>query len=172
MRHGTGLVVALSIAFGATGAARADVQEDPFAATAGTERSTAPEVDAAKAADIRKLLEVMGSARNTMQVLPQMMQALRKLSPDVPDSVWQEFMAEVKPEELIELIVPIYDRHLSHEDVKALIRFYSSPIGQRLVQQLPAISSESLAAGQQWGAKIAQRVMQRLQQREAADKAQ
>jgi hypothetical protein len=54
-------------------------------------------------------------------------------------------------EDLIQDVVPIYQKHLSRSDVEAVIRFYSSPVGQKIRREQPAMARESLqatAAGQ------------------------
>ena len=37
---------------------------------------------------------------------------------------------------------PIYERHVSHKDVDAMIAFYSSPAGQHLLDTQPVIMQE------------------------------
>jgi len=41
-------------------------------------------------------------------------------------------------------MVPIYQRHLTKSDSDQLIAFYSSPVGQRMLRELPAITSEAM----------------------------
>jgi hypothetical protein len=41
-------------------------------------------------------------------------------------------------------LIPIYQRHLTKPDCDELIAFYSSPVGQKLMRALPAITSESM----------------------------
>jgi hypothetical protein len=41
-------------------------------------------------------------------------------------------------------MVPVYQRHLTKSDSDALIAFYSSPVGQKVLRELPAITSEAM----------------------------
>jgi uncharacterized protein len=41
-------------------------------------------------------------------------------------------------------MVPIYQRHLTKSDSDELIAFYSSPIGQKVLRELPAITTEAM----------------------------
>jgi hypothetical protein len=116
----------------------------------------------------RKLLELTSGADLGKQAMTQVLDALRGVHPDVPDAFWDEFEASVDPEELEELVVPIYVDNLSVEEMNAAIEFYSSPLGRSLVQKLPAIMSESMAVGQQWGARLAEEVVERLANRPPA----
>jgi len=117
----------------------------------------------AKLQDIRRLLVLTGSAKIGIQVMGQMLQMQRRSNPEVPNDFWNEIMRVVDPDELIDLIVPIYDRHLSHEDIKGMIRFYESPVGKKLVLVQPLIARDSMSAGQQWGMAIGRKIIQKLQ---------
>lgn len=112
--------------------------------------------------DIRKLLILTGSDRMAMQLLANLFARFREALPQVPNEFWTEAIKEFKTEEMIALVVPIYARHLSHDDVKGLIRFYESPLGRKVVQVLPAITQESYTAGELWGRSIGEKVRQKL----------
>jgi|SRR5688572_17999836 len=130
-------------------------------ARAQVARPTGPKAD-----DIRKLLVMTGSAQLGAQVMAQLMQSMKKAMPNVPERFWADFQKEVRTDELIDLIVPVYDRHLSHDDVKALIKFYETPSGKKFVSVLPQITQESMAAGENWGRGLAERVISRLKAEE------
>ena len=78
--------------------------------------------------------------------------------PDVPAKMWDEFSAEVDMNELVEMCVPSYERHLTHAEIKELLAFYESPLGKKLVSVQPEIAQECMVAGEKWGRKIAERV--------------
>jgi uncharacterized protein len=117
---------------------------------------------AAKDQDIRTLLSMSGTANVATQVVQQMIGQYRQMMPQVPDEFWTDFQKQMQPQDLIDLIVPIYSRHFSDDDIKQLIAFYDSPIGKKLVLEQPLIARESFDAGQQWGRKIGAKVMQGL----------
>ncbi len=110
--------------------------------------------------DIRKLLKLTGAGQLGVQTAQQMMVSLRPLIPSAPDSFWRDFGARLNPDELVEMVVPIYAKHLSAQDVKDLIAFYESPAGKHLTAAQPLILQESMAAGQMWGQKIAEQLVQ------------
>lgn len=125
---------------------------------------------AAKRQDIRRLLELTGSAQLGQQIIGQMMETFKKTDPKVPESFWDEMAKEFDSKTMIDLVVPIYDKHLTHEDVKGLIAFYESPVGRKMTSVLPAIAQESLQAGQRWGMDIARRMQQKLEARQKEQK--
>ena len=51
-------------------------------------------------------------------------------------------------DELIDAVIPVYQNHLTHADVRSLIDFYSSESGQKYLKELPAMSAESMQAVQ------------------------
>jgi hypothetical protein len=93
----------------------------------------------------------------------QMMTNFKKSMPQVPEKFWTDFMKEVHTDELVDLIVPVYDRNLTHDDVKELIRFYETPTGKKFVSVLPKITQESMTVGEKWGRDLGMRVMAKLQ---------
>lgn len=109
----------------------------------------------------RKLLEVTGAASLGMQVADGMMESFRKMS-SLPPGFIDRFKKNLRPDSLIELIVPIYMRHLDRDTIIAAIRFYESPSGQRLVKTLPAVTAESMEAGKTWGTELARKTLQDL----------
>jgi hypothetical protein len=128
----------------------------------------APKQETQKQKDIRKLLTITGSGELGQQVMGQMMANFKKSMPQVPEKFWSDFMKEVHTSELVDLIVPVYDRNLTHDDVKELIRFYETPTGKKFVTVLPKITQESMAVGEKWGRDLAMRVMVKLQQQQGA----
>ena len=116
---------------------------------------------------VRELMEVTGAGDAGMQMLNGILPALKQMAPNAPDEFWEEFMAEVDPDSMIDLIVPIYQRHYSEEDLQAAIDFYTSPAGKRFIAKQGVVMQESMQAGQQWGEQIARRAFERLQQRSA-----
>lgn len=115
--------------------------------------------------DIRKLLDLSGTPAMAKTVFDQMMGQFRMSMPNVPQDVWNELATEITPQSFTDLIIPIYDRNLTHDDVKGLIAFYESPVGKKFVSVQPAIAQQSMAAGQQWGQQVAQKVLAKLRAR-------
>jgi len=56
-------------------------------------------------------------------------------------------------DEMVDAIIPIYQKHLTKADLAAVTAFYSSPAGQKILKELPAIMSESMQAGGAIGQK-------------------
>lgn len=54
-------------------------------------------------------------------------------------------------DEMLEAMVPIYQKHLTKSDLAAIISFYSSPVGQKLLKEQPAMMAEGMQAGGEIG---------------------
>jgi hypothetical protein len=119
-------------------------------------------IDPAKRADILRLLQVTQAASMGEQAVQQILATFRQMMPQVKDEVWQEVKKEVSADELIQRLVPIYDKHFSPAELKDLLRFYESPIGKKTTQVMPAINQEALQIGQQWGSEVSLRVKRRV----------
>lgn len=119
----------------------------------------------AKTDNIRKVLELTGSAKLGIQVMDQMLASFQKSLPSVDSSFWTAFRNEVSADDLINQIIPIYDEHFTAEDIDAMVAFYSSPAGKRITAALPEIMKESMAAGEIWGRQISDRIIERLKEK-------
>jgi hypothetical protein len=126
-------------------------------------------IDPAKEADIRRLLDVVGTKALMTQVMNQMEAGLRPtmtqaLPPgdyraQLVDLFFEKFTSKFSVDALLDLIVPIYDKYLSDDDIKGLIQFYGTPLGQKAISVLPKVTSESQAQGEILGQRIGRESM-------------
>jgi len=49
------------------------------------------------------------------------------------------------------LAIPLYDKYYSPEDLKGLIQFYATPVGQKTLTVLPKLMPELQDEGRKWG---------------------
>jgi hypothetical protein len=133
-----------------------------------------PQSDPTKEADIRRLIELTGSAQLTQAMMNQMAQQMKPLlinslppgerSEQIANIFVQKMVERANSEGFLKMVIPIYDKHLSHEEIKGLIQFYESPLGKKYVEVLPQMMQESNAAGAEWGHQITQEVLQDMQE--------
>lgn len=115
--------------------------------------------------DILRMLELSGAGAMGVQVMGQLAQAYGQMMPNVPQQFWDEFLAEADADSLVRLVVPIYAKHFSHDEIKELIAFYQSPVGRKMVSVQPQIVQESHKVGEKWGEEIGVRIMARLKEK-------
>lgn len=120
--------------------------------------------DSAKAALIKQLLDETHTVDLAMAAMESSISTQRAANPRVPAAFWDKFLTLVhaRRDTLVTMFVDIYGRHFSSEDIKQLLEFYRSPIGQKMLAETPAIGRESVLAGQALGAQLAADVARQL----------
>lgn len=115
-------------------------------------------------ADILKLITLTKADELAYQVMSNMIHDFQKKLPNVPEDFWKKFVdgKDQHVQAFKEITLSVYARHLSADDIKGLIAFYSSPLGQKLIDKLPVITQESMQLGQVWGQKFAERIIGEL----------
>ena len=53
-------------------------------------------------------------------------------------------------------IVDVWGNNFTVEDLKGLRAFYATPLGQKLIATLPAVTQQGMSAGQAWGQRVYQ----------------
>ena len=131
-----------------------------------------------KRKDIRTLMEMTGALDIGMQfgemISAQIAEVLRDAGKPMPDSVVAIVNQEIRAlvEEAVEqdgglmdMLYGIYDKFFSHDDIKGLIAFYKTDLGQKTIKVMPALTQEGMLAGQQWGASVGPALVERLKKR-------
>ena len=129
---------------------------------------------------------------NTMQIHEQMRlvmdtvakqqrammhEVIKKRSPQITDrelakldQLTSDVMKDMPLDSLLDDMIPVYQKHLSRSDVDAMNVFYSSPTGQKLLHEMPAMTAESMQAAGPHMQAIMDKVMDRVEQRAAEDR--
>lgn len=118
------------------------------------------------AKDVKHLFQVNGSANSFKQSIKTMIEHFKSQESNVPESYWEkteEEFLKTSFDDLYNMIVPIYRKNLSHEDVKAMIAFFESDAGKRIAQKTPAITAESMQVGMIWGQEVGRRIHEDIQ---------
>jgi hypothetical protein len=115
-----------------------------------------------KEQDITKLLEVSNTRQEMLHTIEVMIAQFEQMLPEVPQAFWNLFWEKLDVESLLVMIVPIYDEYFTHEDIKNLILFYESPVGKKLVKVTPSITERAMVAGQVWGQKLGEDIIEEL----------
>lgn len=109
----------------------------------------------------RKLVDVTMGKSLGEQILFATTEQLRRL-PGLPEGFIDRFRANMKPEDLVEAIVPIYVKMYERETLIAAINFYQSEQGRVLIGKQPEVTRLSMEAGAQWGRKVAEQTAREM----------
>jgi len=142
------------------GASQNAMQAAPQSAAAVPNGAAGPQanssIDPAKEADIRSLMELVG-AHDLVQdgESTAVEQAREKLLASIPNNdkgqaFVNAFAASYEKkfdvDQVTDQLVAIYDKHFTEDEIKGLLQFYGSPLGQKVAAEMPKIGRETQAA--------------------------
>ena len=147
-----------------------------FPVLSGTQQASSTDVP--DKADVMKFLDLMHAKAQMAQVVQGMAQQMRLgaeqgFKQKVPDATPEQLakvdqlvdsIATFPVDEMVDAIIPIYQKHLTKADLAAITAFYSSDAGQKILKEIPAIMSESMQAGGEIGRRAFEAKSQQLDQ--------
>jgi len=111
--------------------------------------------------DVARYFEVVHSRQMVDQVMGAMSKPIHqmmhdqylknkdKLPPDFEERMSKqvdEMLKNMPWDEMMQAMMPAYQKHFTKGDIDSLVAFYSSPTGQKLLRELPGIMSDSMQA--------------------------
>src|SRR5580693_7487128 len=129
--------------------------------------------------DIQKLFEVMQIHQQMRQVMDAMMkqqtamihETLKKRYPQTSperiaraDQLIAETIRDMPMDAMLDDMIPIYQRHFSKTDIDAMSNFYASPTGQKMMKEMPALTTEAMQASYARMQKQIDTIQQRAEQ--------
>jgi hypothetical protein len=130
----------------------------PAAQAPVTQTAPAEKIDPAKDAAIRHLMDITETSKMgenianyiTGQVHTGAGRAIpADQLPKFMDIFSQKFSAGFPPTAVNDATVAIYAKHFSMDDIQLLTKFYESPVGQRIVKEMPDVDQQMRVAGMQ-----------------------
>ncbi|WP_293948052.1 DUF2059 domain-containing protein [Sneathiella sp.] len=135
--------------------------------------------DPAREKAVTELLEITRTAEQikavTIQSIRLFLDQGFRSHPDIAEEAKDrayEIMVETLQENIDGLVDPlkkVYADTYSLEELNAMIDFYSSDIGQKVVEKTPVIAQQAVVIGSQWGMTVNRQVMERIH-KDLADK--
>jgi hypothetical protein len=65
-------------------------------------------------------------------------------------------------DELSDAVVKVYASNFTADDLRALIVFYKTPVGQKFLRKTPLLAQQTMAVGQQFGRSVASEIRTRM----------
>ncbi|HMI53287.1 MAG TPA: DUF2059 domain-containing protein [Candidatus Saccharimonadales bacterium] len=129
-------------------------------------------IDPAKESDIRALLELIGAQDQLKDAVNFSTEQYRqKLLASMPNNAKGQAFVNVfidsyqknyDPEKMQAQVITIYDKHYSDDEIKGLLEFYGSPLGQKVAAEMPKIGREIQTASHAVGTRAAHEALQAL----------
>jgi uncharacterized protein len=155
------------------GSSPASVEAAPQSASQNSAAKFAA-IDPAKDADIRSLLELVGARDQVQESVRYSAEQYReKLLATVPNNdkgqafvnaVISEYEKRFDTDQVTEQLVSIYDKHYSEEEIRGLLQFYGSPLGQKVAAEAPKISREVQEASRVTATKAVKDSLQQVKE--------
>jgi len=116
---------------------------------------------------LNRMFKVSGSEATYLAAITQMFVMLKEQK-NIPEQVLADLEKEflqTSSAELVNMLTPVYEKHLTEADLYEIIKFYDSPTGKKFAGKTPVIMQESMQIGQQWGQKIGQDFLLKLKEK-------
>jgi hypothetical protein len=127
-------------------------------------------IDPQKEADIHALLELIGARDQVQEAVNNSAEQFReKLLVSLPAgeqgqafvNTWAgAYQRKYDVDQVLGQLTAIYDQHYSEDEIKGLLQFYGSPVGQKVAGETPKITREMQTVSRETGAKAAKEALQ------------
>ncbi len=129
-------------------------------ACCGLAQDTAADAPATKE-DVERYLEAVHSHDMMLKMMDAMAKPMHQMTHErylkdkdkLPadfetrtNKMLDDMMKDMPFDEMMQAMVPTYQKHFTKGDMDALVAFYTSPTGQKLLQEMPAITAEAMTA--------------------------
>jgi hypothetical protein len=118
---------------------------------------------------LKEMFIASGVEETYRTAIIQMVDMYKTQMPEAPAGYWDDLQQEflrTSIDDLVLMLVPVYQKHMTIEDLRGLVEFYQTPLGKKFITSTPAIMEESMQVGQAWGMKLGQELSKRLEERD------
>jgi hypothetical protein len=120
---------------------------------------TVPPAHPATVEQVRKLLSLSHATERVVATISGQIEIRKKQGPNIfPDAFWSDFQVEFAKTDWVSIAVPVYQRYFSEEEANAVIAFYSTPVGQKVLDSSQALTQELSSQGYGIGKEIGARL--------------
>lgn len=132
-------------------------------------RAQSPSPESTAAA--RELVNTINLADQFKNLMPMIMKNLKPAIVQGRSEVDRDYDAMVpvmleasqaRIGELIEAVAIVYSSNFSAEELRAVIAFYKTPVGQKFLQKQPFMMQQTMTVGQKFGQSIAADMQKRM----------
>jgi len=118
-----------------------------------------PDQSPASKEDVERYLDAVHSHEMMRQMMEAMVKPMHQMVHDeylkdkdkLPadfeartNKVMDDMFRNMPMDDVMQAMVPVYQKHFTKGDIDALVVFYSSPVGQKILRDMPAILAESM----------------------------
>ena len=115
---------------------------------------------------IEKLLELDGTISNIVKIITQTIEYQKQSNSGISDNYWKALekkVSEKSLEELKEIVIPIYSKNYTENEINNLITFYNSETGKLIIEKQPIITTELNLPLMQWSQNLGSYVIEEIE---------
>ncbi len=114
--------------------------------------------------DVIRLFEASNLTAPYKAVIPQLFSQFKAMNTKVSAGVWTELENEMLSDvsELQKMLIPVYQKHFTQSEIRAIIAFYETPAGRKFAEKQVPLSQESMQVSQSWAQLVGQKVADKL----------
>ncbi len=106
-------------------------------------------------AQVREYLEETGGAKAAHVIMMNMARTSRASAPPYfPAAFWTDMVAAFDKADMVPMFLPVYQHHISEEEMAAVLNFYKTPAGKHFLDAQPVMAGEAQQLIAQQGREI------------------
>ena len=153
------------------------VMSVPFFSTEAAAQTSTANSEPASRQDVENLFAMLkldrmmqvtmtSAAEQMKNNLPELMKQQNiQIPQEQLDAMAEDIFRDYPMKEVLDSMVPVYQKHLTKADVGNILAFYQSPTGQKMLNEMPEMSKEAMQAAnpvmKQWMVTMMQRMQDR-----------
>jgi uncharacterized protein len=105
-------------------------------------------------------------SKQMRQMMHDQLQKVPNLPPDAEEKMnkmYDDMLKNMPLDDILDAMEPVYQKHFTKGDIDSLIAFYSTPVGQKMLVELPTITQEAMQASSGIMRKYMDQTMQQVQ---------
>lgn len=115
---------------------------------------------------LKKIMTLSGSSASSEAIMSQLMSSMKNGPFQQDEAYWKDFASKWTrkiEDKVMEVYAPIYQQHMTLDELKKVVAFYESPAGRKLGETATAVATESMPMIQQLSMEMVQEMMPKLQ---------
>jgi len=108
--------------------------------------------------NIKKLLDINGGSRINEEIVSNTIDAIKETYPYLNFDKSKVDLSSII-DEIMEKIIPLYDKTFTDDEILGIIEFYESEVGRSYLKKMGIIVKESVEIGSSFGEIIFKKIM-------------
>lgn len=135
-----------------------------------TQAQQPPQMDGGKRQLIMQVLQTTGGLESIRPAIQRWLAKYQQAYPQMPQGTWHQIEQQISAE-MQEMSIQTWDHYYTEQDLRALLSFYTSPAGQKLLKTRTPLTQDIMRGGEQIGSRMDAMVQQMVNGRSSGPSA-